>query len=762
MADTLFKWFLFSSDKKPLYEEGGAVLKGDENTLKKPDGSAAKLKYSPDGWNDALVKFTRNTKYLGTFRDFTVPMKFVKDGARIIREYLFSVGFESVLYIALNKIDRSEVYPHYKSWYLGELDLSKASWTRTQVTAQAVEGGPLKYLKANESTKYEIDIESDPERVAVYMDGFPFTNRVEYSVYDQKYFIGTTTKEFDLGVGITSQEGTSQGVIVQDQGGGQETIAPPGNLYFIKSFSKNITAKINGKFNIFFRGAGSYQLKIHRYAADGTNTAFMIENAISGTGQLSVNYSQDIDLVPGDSLNITLAMTSASFQSVYISGSSFNVEYEVTFTPTITYGLPVRALFKRITEKLTDGMYGTYSEFLDGLPTLIYTSGMALRGQPSPKIKISMMDFFQSLRQFSVGLDKDVNNNITIEKIEKFFRQQVMFDIGEVDDLEIVPAEPYIFNTIKTGYPNQTYDKVNGQDEFNVTQNWQNYIKRISKELDLSSPARADMTGIELTRIEYYGKKTTDSSSDNDTFMLDCIKGGTFEFYSGTFQVESSNRIVVPGVLPSLTGGTFTITGGTLAGIYTVSNTSYLIDGFTTYFVNETVSPEQYFGTFSYQSNDLWRLNRPAYDSITGLLHPEGAFNVELSPKRALTRNYPFIHSFIEDDGTSLVLTSQDKNSQLSTELNGEVITENESVPVGSMPDKLFLPYFLKFTGEVPDNFAYEVNRDPYGEIAFTYRGIRFYGFLEDVGVRPQQIDKAKFTLLASPKCDLTKLQNDI
>jgi hypothetical protein len=354
------------------------------------------------------------------------------------------------------------------------------------------------------------------------------------------------------------------------------------------------------------------------------------------------------------------------------------------------------------------------------------------------------------------------NQNIFIEKLDYAFRQQVAFDLGEVDNLEIQPAEPYIYNTIKTGYRNQTYDKVNGLDEFNVTQQWQTDIKRVSKELDLTSPVRADMYGIELTRIELYGKKTTDSSSDNDTFMLDCVKGGQIILYDGPFQVESGNRIVLPGVLQFLTGQGFTITGGSLAGVYTVNNTSYLIDGFTTYFVDQTISAGQYTGQFSYYSDVLWTLNRPDYDSITGVLHPETAFNVELSPKRGLLNNAALIHSFCEDESGTIKFTAGDKNSELSTELAGVVITEKENLSVGSLADRLYLPYFLSFTAEVPSDFVVKMNSDPYGEIAFTYRGIRFFGFVEDADVRPQQVDKAKFKLLASPKCDLTKLQKDI
>ena len=62
-------------------DDAGHVQEGDPGNFTKPNGQPARLEFAPEGWRDKLVKYARNIKYWGLFRDMTVPMKFVGDGA---------------------------------------------------------------------------------------------------------------------------------------------------------------------------------------------------------------------------------------------------------------------------------------------------------------------------------------------------------------------------------------------------------------------------------------------------------------------------------------------------------------------------------------------------------------------------------------------------------------------------------------------------------------------------------------------------------
>lgn len=87
-------------------------------------------------------------------------------------------------------------------------------------------------------------------------------------------------------------------------------------------------------------------------------------------------------------------------------------------------------------------------------------------------------------------------------------------------NVEISVAKDLIFNSIKAGYPNQTYDEINGKEEINSQQNYVIDSVGIVRELDIMSTYRADAYGIEFLRINLDGKSTTDSDSDNDVFFV--------------------------------------------------------------------------------------------------------------------------------------------------------------------------------------------------------------------------------------------------
>jgi hypothetical protein len=103
-----FLYYLFSKNKLPLYVDK-FVQEGDQN-YNKLTGEPAHLQYAPDGWKDTLVKYARNIKYWGLFRDFTVPMKFVGDGAKILRDQMGKFGIESVVTLGIAKLDRLNMH----------------------------------------------------------------------------------------------------------------------------------------------------------------------------------------------------------------------------------------------------------------------------------------------------------------------------------------------------------------------------------------------------------------------------------------------------------------------------------------------------------------------------------------------------------------------------------------------------------------------------------------------------------------------------
>lgn len=232
---------------------------------------------------------------------------------------------------------------------------------------------------------------------------------------------------------------------------------------------------------------------------------------------------------------------------------------------SVIKGYRLMQVFDKITEKVSEGNYTAQSAFLsnqtldpnmnfDNIPyQTILTCGDAVRGltkdstgnPADPKIKTSFSDFFKALQCLQgVGLGME-NNKLVIEPIEYFFRtgaNDLIYDFGDIPNIEIEPASEYLGNLLKIGYPNQNYDGLNGRDEVNSTQEYKYPIKRINKEINKVSPYRADMYGIEYTRANLLGKETTDSESDNDNFFIsidNTLVNGAYGLYRPTVTFNS-------------------------------------------------------------------------------------------------------------------------------------------------------------------------------------------------------------------------------
>jgi hypothetical protein len=64
------------------------------------------LPQHPSGWEDQQLSFGRNTHYWGLNRSYTIPLKFVGDGAQIIRTLFYGgLGIENPLSLIVLKWD---------------------------------------------------------------------------------------------------------------------------------------------------------------------------------------------------------------------------------------------------------------------------------------------------------------------------------------------------------------------------------------------------------------------------------------------------------------------------------------------------------------------------------------------------------------------------------------------------------------------------------------------------------------------------------
>ena len=528
-----FLYFLTNASGLSYYVDNGVVL---TSAIPKP------LEYAPDGWKDQVVNFTRNSTYFGVFRSFSIPLRFVKDGAFILRTRLWNEGIEDSISLIILRLN--DATGQHELFYKGEIDLSKAQDSLQYFDVNVAEGGLIKFIKAFESTTFEIPV-FGTNAIDVVMHGLELYRKYRYSIVDANASI-LSQNDNTVGCVYVSDQGTSFNILTGGtglQGVTAEIVAAGEERWLFKNIgSSSVTFTISGKidfevrdnaqhFNMFFQ---KNTLVKYFIVADGTDLY---------PGNYSYPVNMDITLSAGESLYL-------NFHSEYIGSAAIDISFNQTelffeiktqYKETTIKALPVAYVGNQLIKKIAGEQYSLSSTLLE-TSGLYMTCGDAVRGLEGAKIKTTWKEFFNSM-------NRNLNAAFTIEgkvgylvKKKDCFDTTVVYDLGEVKDAKFSLNETMLVNSLKIGYPNQTYDDVNGRDEFNNTSEFKTSITRIQNVLDLTAQYRADPYGIEFTRINLEGKTTTDNSSDNSVFLLDIVQEGA------TFVLNRPVGMVITGV----------------------------------------------------------------------------------------------------------------------------------------------------------------------------------------------------------------------
>lgn len=789
MARKGFIYFLFNKDKKPLFvDDSGFVQVGTDDYFK-PDGQPARLVNAPEGWKDTLVKYVRNIKYWGVIRDYTVPMKFIGDGATILRKQIWEQrGTETTTYLGIAKLDRTGLPYNYYSWYLSEINFTKFVQSKIGFQAEALEGGMAKFLKAYENTVYEIPIDDDPEHINILMDGFPFENRAIYliddgfpdSIYGQHTFELQKINTETIGISsfTTERKGFANNTDLYNTG---QFFLQTGNSATSVRFKYRIGVTPGLATGIPPNPVAGGKIVLRAFDLTGTFVAAWTIQDYGGASNFYQHQILENDItISGVPANcqlflchfLTLGGTIATgptadevvkWQYDSTSDDTMEITYEYRHIASTIKALRAFRLLGRLIYKMTEGKYTAKSTQLESMLDYCVTSGDALRGIAGAKIKTSLSDFFKSFfSRFNLCLTVH-NDQLVMEPMKDFFKTDIICDLGVVDDATVSPAEDLLYNTIKCGYEKKDYTDANGKYEPNQGQQWTMPVSKTVRELDLKSPYRADSFGIELLRINFDKLTTTDSGSDNDTFVLNITTTNEPVTATVDFVDGSPDFMLIPGITPFRAGQLIRIetilAPGPNDGDYTIAGVGAIF-GAQVVFLGTTLVPITGQDIrITFLSQGVYDLYRPPYSSVTGIPHPDYAFNLELTPKKGLLANASYLHSILDLlDTEKIKFQSADKNAELSTTLAGVTVKENEDIQIGNLAAPYFRPYYINFRTKVPVNLVELLKVNPWGRIKFTYNGTDFYGYLMDGGIRPATNDAQTWKLLSAPENDLNKL----
>lgn len=736
MAFETFKFYFVSETDTYYYvSQQGFVLQASSET---------EVQSCVIDWEECEVAFKRSDFYLGAFREFSLPIKFALDGAKILRHVLYTQGFTGVVIFKIKKLNTTTL--QYNDWYEGTVNLGGLTDEFTSVETNVEERGLIGKIKALEDVEYEIPIEG-PGVIHGRLDGvklgarsswvvgdsiaddadFPPTEHDQIGLLPAGHTFTTTRMSNDVQAGSfiipRDAEYRSYGSVSPPSttafGTGRTSAKATAEWYQI-DFSGHIDMLVNLE-STASTGGQVYEMKIFAGIVTGAGVRDTNKTTLLATvgglqnaawEEISVDLSGTLSGIEANSTvtfyaefhQLVGAIDAVRIKSYhYTNNSTITIRYLAKVIPSDYVGFRWIDLMKRLVEKISDGGSTCISSFLsnpaasllsrsanfDNSPyNTIITSGEALRGLPNPKIKISFKSAFSALfAEYCVGMEIK-NNNVIIERLSHFLPDTDLLHIDRINNITIKPRTEKVFNRLQIGYESHDTNNIQGRNEFNTGISFvvkDNTV--VVRNEEVISPIRFDIYGIESVRAETFDEDRRDNRADNDTFGIEV-------------QPTPVNGYYVP--------------------------------------------------------------YRPQGAVITGVDDPVGVYNVALSPKRALFRHLPRIRSIVKKG--ILQYQSIDKNPELISNLGSGTIVETADVNLeadsvnGQPVLPLFTNYEVSFDCAPPYNLSEILQLQTGGNITFSFNGAIFKGIILDVGCRPGVNDKYNFRLLLAADNDLSKL----
>jgi hypothetical protein len=704
------------------------------------------LARAPEGWQEYEVGWERGFTYYGMFTSYATPLKFHKDGALILRYLQYTYGIEAKCELLVEKFNSDTAVFDYETFFIGDLDLSKATDEFDYVVVPIMESGFPAKLKAREDTPYEFAIDGNTDVKFVYSDGLNLQAKLSWAGLPNTSINGY----YNPSLVSYDHEGTNLYLQQYDH------LLSGNSPFILLANNSNISQDIDFVYDYSITihldnsvAASSYFWIQFREVVISTNTfvsnTYILNSTYLHAPNLTYTYIGTIQLPytlsPNRRIEVTYRMWQPVAAAFLISGTDYQLTSnyeEVTayfvnrYEPSYIQTLKAVDVMQYLIDEIGKNSLGQPDQtpaFIDHtiesqFPNqIVITSGDAIRNLGGSKLKISFSELFKFLNtKFGVAFyyDKTTNTCHLQDKSNVFINSQGAGygNIGSVKNLKITPFTSEAFVNLKIGDKKQSYDQrgandteiTNGKDEFNTETVRLSPLVRINATADYISPIRCDMYGIEFVRVNLESKTLADSSTDNDVFAIH-----KNEDSSGNF-----NRYV--------------------SGTGYVSTPYYLL--YRTPIVAGT-----------------WE--------IQNISSPETAYNILFSPQRSLFRNGAYFRSLLKlNDANSLNFQLSGMNNvgnlKMITYTNGVLdFNEGGAVLISDLcPDEavLFQPVIFEFETKEVINLYNLIEDNPYNYITFTYLDNQYAGFIISAKSKPVIRGTTQFKLLAAPHIDLTNL----
>lgn len=766
MAFKPFLYYLVESDGRVRQIVNGIVTSLNKKTP---------LLNSPAGWSEILIKWARNVDRHGQIRTFSLPLGFVRDGGKILRNDMYKFNIDRELYLLIqvltSTIDDTNYSSRYNFLYKGQLDFStfEDDPGGSMVNINIMEGGISKLVKANENTQYLIPFDADA--ININMDGLALDKTGNFVLVDELEMDNVNFGGFAFSpVAFINSDGNAYGIAFTTQQPERidgtisydDVLQSPNWMGEAgPTNGSTVTARITGK--IVYKctkqeAANGFKMRFLRSGLPITNQD---DYELFTDSPLVINqtYSHDIDisvpLVPGERLYLEqfLGTTGETTAIQFTADSKLSVAFTFKAQPTFIKAFKPIDVYKKLCIKLSIDVNKVVSDLLSTC-TYCLTSGDGIRGLGGG-IKTSLNDF---LKAYDIYLfaGMQIKSTIEIETRYKYYDSVDPVVLGNCRDMKIVPATDRMFSSIIFGHAEQEIDDVNGKYDPNGQLTYTTPIKAGGgKKLEMISPYKAGPYEIEIIRINLEGKTTTDAQQDNQVFVIDVSLAGsgprtatvTFNAALHGFTITSAEGLVK--------GQKIRITGSASNdGEYMIEDIASIVIAQLVVLSGSVIDEAGVSVTITVVEGAVFNLDRSVIPT-SGVPSPLTIFNVRLRPGALLALHYRWLHSMLYNYEPGIIKFEQGNRN---TDMVVDGLKDGRDIIIANMGAIMWKPYYFEFGTKVPIDLVQTLDTKPNKAFTTTWNGDDYTGFLIEAGIAPNTRQPQTYNLLCSPETDVTKL----
>jgi len=512
-------------------------------------------------WDDVEMSFKRND-YDGIVRSFSTKFQF-SNGAYslLVNEYIKNY---------LNSSASIIFYTRNNSWLWDEkfrcaLDFSTFTENGTTCEINAIDDSLASVIKAKKSTQYEYLVSEIRESAQLNYDRIVMNSEIKWTMPSERED-SSISHEMVMGKAdfyytipfytISSEISTKNTVEVFDVMENSYKAESLYENYFIKNtYSKAINIHLKFKINFYLNNSGvhiSFHLDKFSKSANVSTTIYSIES-LDTIAIYTIDIDRDIVLNPAESLIMYI-----HYYYLTVNIPIIATFYDMDIPLTINFAekdkavdidvVRPSAVLNRLLSSMT-GRADVVGEIASGvderLDNTLILPAESIRGIENAKLYTSYTKFSNWMKAEFGFVPVVEGNKVSFVHRESLFQDKEIKNLGSRStDFEYSVNSSLIYSRLKVGYDKQDYDSVNGRDEFRFGVEYTTGTTLTDNTMELVSPYRADVYGIEFLAAKR-GEDTTDSNSDNDVFMV----GASFDNVSKKFILIRGGKYAISGVM---------------------------------------------------------------------------------------------------------------------------------------------------------------------------------------------------------------------